>query len=229
MKKNYLSMLTVMMAAMLSVCFVSCNKNDDGGGGGNVVSKEAEKFAGAWEGSPDFIFLPNNLCCGDYGLSLGANMYEWTYDENTKQLATTYDGNSWYISIVTDDSWTGVSAKSGESLTYKRNNAYYLNEFMGMFEMFDKSVHVVLPYGIHSHDIPNKNIEIKANTIKTTTNIEITIGEELYKGNITIDNCGKKNAKMTVDASNVSTNEKYKKEYSAKYYIKDKKVVSVEE
>ena len=43
MKKNYLSLLTIMMAAMLSVGFTSCNNDDDdggggGGGGGDIVT-----------------------------------------------------------------------------------------------------------------------------------------------------------------------------------------------
>lgn len=238
MKKNYLSMLTVMMAAMLSVCFVSC-KND----GDNPVTNEAEKFIGGWDDY--FLFFADGTCKKYLDMYEGAVLGEWSYDENNKQLATTLDGNSWTISLITDNAWTGFSTKEGQSKTYNRNNTIYLEVFMDMMSGWssDLGQNLEQGYGFYKTYMraysgwitaTNDDIKITKDVIKAS-NISIHAinysnnEKTVFTGSIIINNYGKKNANMKIEGTNTTTGGTFNKDYTAATYIKDKKVVSVNE
>ena len=53
--------------------------------------------------------------------------------------------------------------------------------------------------------------------------------KDVFTGNVTISNYGKKNAKMTMDGTIIATGGKINKTYGARKYIKDKAIVPVEE
>ena len=128
MKKNYWSMLTILVVAMLGVCFVSC-KGDDGD-----IPSEKDKFVGGWDssyGNGNVVFTYDGICFSPGEVDYG-HYGEWDYNTDTKQLATTMEGESWVVSMITDNAWTGTSSKRGSSITYKRNDLHYL---IGFFDM----------------------------------------------------------------------------------------------
>lgn len=256
MKKNYLRLLSISLAVAMSVGFVSC-KGDDGDE--KVVSGVAEKFIGVWRANgygDEFFFLPNGLCeeyHDFFSSGPGRFLSEWTYDESTKQLATTLDGNSWTVSMITNEAWTGISLKGGKSVTYERDNNYFLTAFLDMMDdswtgemSLDLQPNYHASY-IHYYFTPlvsatNDNIKItKDNIIASNVTLQayvfnnesITpIGGEtknVFKGNVTISNYGKKNAKLTIDGTVIATGGKINKTYGAREYIKNKTRVSVEE
>lgn len=236
----------------LCVGFASCSGDDDPG---TDLSKEAEKFIGGWSsnGSGDFVFCSDGTCIsGHNGYMSDQSFGEWTYNEDTKQLATTLDGESWTVSMVTESAWTGVSAKKSKSITYQRDNSYYMECFLDMMKGLDESDQINIQkkalyeayiedykerYGYYpiysgysssfSPNVSSNDIIIGSNSIKATNVEYIYLSQTLFKGSITINNYGKENAKMIIDGTFVPTNAPYKKELSAKYYIKEGKRVAL--
>lgn len=259
MKKNYLRLLSISLAVAMSVGFVSCKGDDDDGndpGDEKVVSGVAEKFIGVWRANgygDGFFFLPNGLCeeyHDFFSSGPGRFLSEWTYDESTKQLATTLDGNSWTVSMITNEAWTGISLKDGKSVTYERANNYFFTAFLYMMDdswtgemSLDLQPNYHASY-IHYYFTPlvsatNDNIKItKDNTIASNVTLQAYVYEgssingkskDVFTGNFTISNYGKKNAKMTMDGTIIATGGKINKTYGARKYIKDKAIVPVEE
>lgn len=264
MKKNYLRLLSISLAVAMSVGFVSC-KGDDGDGNDagdeKVVSGVAEKFIGVWRshnGGERYIFLPEGLCeeyRDFYGK--GHKLCDWTYDESTRQLATTLSGNSWTVSMITNEAWTGISLKGGKSVTYERANNYFLTAFLDKMDRgwteemsLDLQPNYSATYIVNGHmgvydplvSATNDNIKItKDNIIASNVTLQAFVEEvgvgfdyngkskDVFTGNITISNYGKKNAKMTMDGTIIATGGKINKTYGATHYIKNKTVVSVEE
>lgn len=267
MKKNYLRLLSISLAVAMSVGFVSCKGDDDDGNDPDdekVVSGVAEKFIGVWRanGYGDvFIFLPNGLCeeyHDFFSSGPGRFLSEWTYDESTKQLATTLDGNGWTVSMITNEAWTGISLKRGKSVTYERANNYFFTAFL--YKMDDSwtgemsldlqpnysATYIVNGYmGAYSPLVSatNDNIKItKDNIIASNVTLQAYVSKsntvsvygdgkiiDVFTGNITISNYGKKNAKLTIDGTVIATGGKINKTYGARKYIKDKAIVPVEE
>lgn len=259
MKKNYLRLLSISLAVAMSFSFVSCKGDDDDGndpGDEKVVSGVAEKFIGVWRANgygDGFFFLPNGLCeeyHDFFSSGPGRFLSEWTYDESTKQLATTLSGNSWTVSMITNEAWTGISLKDGKSVTYKRDNNYFLTAFLDMMDdswTGEMSLDLQPNYNasyIHYYFTPlvsatNDNIKItKDNIIASNVTLQAFVYEgssingkskDVFTGNFTISNYGKKNAKMTMDGTIIATGGKINKTYGARKYIKDKAIVPVEE
>lgn len=259
MKKNYLRLLSISLAVAMSFGFVSC-KGDDGDGNDdgdeNKVSGVAEKFIGVWRANgygDEFFFLPNGLCeeyHDFFSSGPGRFLSEWTYDESTKQLATTLDGNGWTVSMITNEAWTGISLKKGKSVTYERANNYFFTAFLYMMDdswtgemSLDLQPNYHASY-IHYYFTPlvsatNDNIKItKDNIIASNVTLQAYVYEgssingkskDVFTGNFTISNYGKKNAKMTMDGTIIATGGKINKTYGARKYIKDKAIVPVEE
>ena len=243
MKKNYLRLLFISLAVAMSVGFVSC-KGD--GSEEQIVSGEAEKFIGAWRadgsGDAEFYLFPNGTCASHSWREVG--LYEWVYDESTRQLTTTWSGHAWTVSLITNEAWTGISIKEGKSLTYKRDNASYFKIFE---EMMEGGLSDLTPEGFacwyswldaENNDIKITKDVIEASNIKYFEMLSKNNGNspssetedvELFNGNITISNYGKKNAKMTMDGTIIATGGKINKTYGARKYIKDKAIVPVEE
>lgn len=259
MKKNYLRLLSISLAVAMSFGFVSCKGDDDDGNDPDdekVVSGVAEKFIGVWRANgygDGFIFLPNGLCeeyHDFFSSGPGRFLSEWTYDESTKQLATTLDGNGWTVSMITNEAWTGISLKGGKSVTYERANNYFFTAFLYMMDdswtgemSLDLQPNYHASY-IHYYFTPlvsatNDNIKItKDNIIASNVTLQAFVYEgssfngkskDVFTGNFTISNYGKKNAKMTMDGTIIATGGKINKTYGAKEYIKDKAIVPVEE
>lgn len=259
MKKNYLRLLSISLAVAMSFGFVSCKGDDDDGndpGDEKVVSGVAEKFIGVWRANgygDEFFFLPNGLCeeyHDFFSSGPGRFLSEWTYDESTKQLATTLDGNGWTVSMITNEAWTGISLKKGKSVTYERANNYFFTAFLYMMDdswtgemSLDLQPNYHASY-IHYYFTPlvsatNDNIKItKDNIIASNVTLQAYVYEgssingkskDVFTGNFTISNYGKKNAKMTMDGTIIATGGKINKTYGARKYIKDKAIVPVEE
>ena len=266
MKKNYLRLLSISLAVAMSFGFVSCKGDDDDGndpGDEKVVSGVAEKFIGVWRANgygDGFFFLPNGLCeeyHDFFSSGPGRFLSEWTYDESTKQLATTLSGNSWTVSMITNEAWTGISLKDGKSVTYKRDNNYFLTAFLDMMDdswtgemSLDLQPNYSATYIVNGYMVAytplvsatNDNIKItKDNIIASNVTLQAYVfnnesimqkgGEtkDVFTGNVTISNYGKKNAKMTMDGTIIATGGKINKTYGARKYIKDKAIGPVEE
>lgn len=230
-----------LLAMALCVGFASCSGDDDPG---TDLSKEAEKFIGGWSssGSDDYLFLPDGTFIkGHKGHMWGDDYANWSYDETTKQLATTMDGESWTVSMITESAWTGISAKKGKSITYQRDNSCYLECFFDAMENWDNSDPIAIqteaiiktkkesnPFYTYMSKLPNINasnndIKIESSSIKAT-NVEFRFADDtLFRGIVTINNYGKENAKMIISGTVVPTNETYNKEFNAEFYIKDGK------
>ena len=251
MKKNYLRLLSISLAVAMSVGFVSC-KGDDGDG--NKVSGVAEKFIGVWDSNhhgDNYIFLPDGSCL-DYGhFFFEKKLSEWIYDESTKQLATTLSGNSWTVSMITNEAWTGISLKDGKSVTYTRDNESFLTAILNIMDRgwteemsldLQPNYYATYIYDTRTNSLvsaTNDNIKItKDNIIASNVTLQAYVYEgssingkskDVFTGNITISNYGKKNAKMTMDGTIIATGGKINKTYGARKYIKDKAIVPVEE
>lgn len=260
MKKNYLRLLSISLAVAMSVGFVSC-KGDDGDGNDvgdeNKVSGVAEKFIGVWDSNhhgDNYIFLPDGSCL-DYGhFFLEKKLSEWTYDESTKQLATTLSGNSWTVSMITNEAWTGISLKDGKSVTYTRDNESFLTAILYIMDRgwteemsldLQPNYYATYIYDMRTYSLvsaTNDNIKItKDNIIASNVTLKAYVSKsntvsvygdekkDVFTGNVTISNYGKKNAKMTMDGTIIATGGKINKTYGARKYIKDKAIVPVEE
>ena len=240
--KKYLYLLMMMVVC---ASFVACGDDDDDDN--NIVpSGEAKKLIGGWYasyygyGENKFLFLSDGTCLSEdhYAFS---HIGSWKYDDATKQLATTMDGETWSVSMLTSNAWTGFSTKYGESITYKRDDRlalYFFGNYINRCEISlgDRGKEALVY--IHIPDIETdlfflpENMSISTSAIKAT-NVESRIwdmsetGISVFSGNISLINYGKENAKLIVEGTLTATGERFKKEYGANLYIKDGKVVSI--
>ena len=100
-KKCLLSLLTIIMAVIVSISFVSCDHHNNVTGNNGDEGKEnkplteSQKFVGYWDGEDTdnkWVFYPDGKCCRIEVYGTGYNVYRksgsWSYDETTKTLIT---------------------------------------------------------------------------------------------------------------------------------------------
>lgn len=93
---------------------------EDPDGDGNI-SVETSPFAGYWTRSSNsnwnnyyYLFRPDGSCeswiYDSYDEVMESPDYgSWSYDPDTKILATTLSGEQWQVTIVTDNQWSGIA------------------------------------------------------------------------------------------------------------------------
>lgn len=142
-KKCLLSLLTIIMAVIVSISFVSCDHHNNVTGNNGDEGKEnkplteSQKFVGYWDGEDTdnkWVFYPDGKCCRIEVYGTGYNVYRksgsWSYDETTKTLITTVESNQFLINYISDDAWAGLSLKHGGSISRTRDNIGYARELI---------------------------------------------------------------------------------------------------
>lgn len=112
--------------AVLSVLYlVACSSDDDGN---DYLFEQPAAFVGSWEADDanrDFILFKDGSCwmcrCGyDYVDEKGY----WTYDSDSKILATTTEGRQWRVTLNNESAWVGITLGSNhETETFVRDTA----------------------------------------------------------------------------------------------------------
>lgn len=127
------------------VAFTSCGSDD------SIVSditptdklsEQERQFVGCWDNQGnkglDFLFFSDGTaraCPSNYGFSSTINtMYKgnWVYNPNTNILATDINGWQWQVTLITDDSWAGISVSSTTAQNFSRidnSSTHYISFF----------------------------------------------------------------------------------------------------
>jgi len=129
MKKNLLNWITILMVAIVSVCFVSCgdNDDDDDGGGNSLV--------GSWTCSNHYIDRVSFNNGTDTYTFKSNGTYEWKcrgwdndsgkyyYNNALNTLTiTNQKGTTWvYIISTLTKSYFVLLDEDGDSYTYRKN------------------------------------------------------------------------------------------------------------
>lgn len=133
--KNYVKLLSLLLMTALSFAFTACG-SDDSGVDEPTVSASSNKFVGHWSDYKDntngteITFFGDGRCW-IFAKSDNPEKCSWTYDPDTKILATTsIDGYSWVVNIIDGDSWSGVSLDGGVS-TFKKGRNIHIRRCIG--------------------------------------------------------------------------------------------------
>lgn len=131
MKKLLFAMLAF---ATCSICAVSCAEkaDDEGSSGGNHqnpsespednLPEEARMLVGYWDitnygSSRDFFLSADGRCVFN---SENDYFYYWTYDTETKILATTYPGYQYQVTLSNEQAWAGILLNNNKPFSFER-------------------------------------------------------------------------------------------------------------
>ena len=115
--------LTVSLILLFSFSFTSCESDEhDEPSKTDTQSTEARKFVGIWYSDAtsggEWTFNSDGTCEFYYH---DKYVGEWSYNHESKVLATTILNWNWEIYTISDNAWTGRHlAGKGSTFTYKR-------------------------------------------------------------------------------------------------------------
>ena len=137
LKKNFISLMAIIMVTVTFVGFASCDSSsdDDDEGGKSGLDKKSQMFVGSWYnttkvGTYTWDFKASGKCEYYYPSTTAAGKKTslvksgtWQYNSKSATLTTTVDNFNWYILNISKDSWTGSSLKNGSTTTWKRSGS----------------------------------------------------------------------------------------------------------
>ena len=185
------------LATLLIVSLSACggdepegeNGNENGGGTDSEfnLSENEKKFVGSWyvsvnANSHTFTFFPNRRVIRD---SSKSGM--WEYDETSKILATSVDMWQFQLTMLMDETWTGITINTGRGVNAERTtgNWQYFHDYMEM-TVFGKDGYN--PFDAGRGSISYSDIVIEGSTIKARATARDSSDRTIGFADITITN-----------------------------------------
>lgn len=121
-KRNYLRLLTIMLAVVSCIVFASC------GGDNNedeevFTVKENNALLGGWKEIDLYMVLMKNGKMLYYKDNQDVKEGNWNYNEKTGILATDVDNYQWMVNLISENSWAGIRLWNQKTANAKREIA----------------------------------------------------------------------------------------------------------
>lgn len=109
--RSAMSMGILLTSAFL---FQSCGNDEPADPSKNLPSENDSEFVGGWQGTMGkFLFF------NDGNAKLGGDIFgKWTFDNETKILATTLDGWQFVVTLTSEDQWAAIAASGTGTYTF---------------------------------------------------------------------------------------------------------------
>lgn len=116
MTLNFRSAMAVTVLMASAFAFQSCGSDEPDDPKKNLPSENDSEFVGGWQGSMGKLLFFN-----DGNAKLNGDLFgKWTFDNETKILATTLDAWQFVITLTSDDQWAAIAASGTGTYTFNR-------------------------------------------------------------------------------------------------------------